>query len=273
MTLIPIQDLADPRLEPYRELNRRNLTRFSGKFIAEGDKLVERLITSRFEVDSLLAEEAIAERFEPQLSPDVPIYVAGREQLEATTGFNFHRGVLACGRRGAPATLQSVLTGLDLAGNSASDATMVVCPDVQDPTNLGSIIRSAAAFGCTAVILGPRCADPLSRRVLRVSMGAALHLPVVESPNLAAAIADLQATAFEVVATVLDPNAQPLSAARRTPRMALLFGSEGHGLSPEWLVRADRWVTIPMHLGIDSLNVAVAAAVVLYHFTANRTVH
>ncbi|MBW8884791.1 MAG: RNA methyltransferase, partial [Planctomycetia bacterium] len=145
-------------------------------------------------------------------------------------------------------------------------ATLVVCPDVQDPTNLGSIIRSTAAFGCDALVLGSKCADPFSRRVLRVSMGAALHLPIIESANLAADVQRLIDADCELIAAVLDQTAEPLAAVRRNPRMALLLGSEGHGLSEEWLQLAHRRVTIPMQLGIDSLNVAIAAAVLLYHF-------
>jgi tRNA G18 (ribose-2'-O)-methylase SpoU len=138
---------------------------------------------------------------------------------------------------------------------------------VQDPTNLGSIIRSTAAFGCSAIVLGPKCADPFSRRVLRVSMGAALHLPIVESRELGADLRELGAAGFELVAAVVDPTAEPLSAFQRGERTAILFGSEGHGLAEDWLALCHRRVTIPMQVGIDSLNVAVAAAVVLYQLT------
>jgi tRNA G18 (ribose-2'-O)-methylase SpoU len=110
-------------------------------------------------------------------------------------------------------------------------------------------------------------ADPFSRRVLRVSMGAALHLPIVESRDLAADLAELAAARFELVAAVLDPAAEPLAKVRRGKRLALLLGGEGHGLAAQWLTLCHRRVTIPMQVGIDSLNVAVAAAVLLYEFT------
>jgi tRNA G18 (ribose-2'-O)-methylase SpoU len=260
MPRLPVDDIDDPRLAPYRELNQRNLTRASGLFIAEGDKVTQRLIASRFPVASLLAEPAAAERYEPLVPAETPIYVAERSLLEATIGFNFHRGVLACGRRIAGRT------AADLA--SGDGATLLVCPDVQDPTNLGSVIRTTAAFGCEGIVLGSRCADPFSRRVLRVSMGAALHLPLVESRDLAADLQSLRQRGFQLVATVIDSTALPLEAFRRPPRLALLLGSEGHGLAPEWIAMCDRRVTIPMRLGIDSLNVAVATAVLLYHCTA-----
>lgn len=262
MSRIVINDLSDPRLGPYRGLNQRNFTRRSGLFIAEGDKVVERLIRSRFGLDSLLAEPAQADRFEPLLLPETPLYVVSRQILESTIGFNFHRGVLACGRRKPGPTIQQMLAE---AGNGRS--IVVVLPDVQDPTNLGSIIRSAAGFGATGVVLGPDCADPLSRRVLRVSMAASLELPIVETRDVADELQALRHAGYELVATVLDADAEPLETAHKPRRLALLFGSEGHGLAPKLIAQCDRRVTIPMQRGTDSLNVAVAAAVLLYHYT------
>lgn len=260
MPLIPIQNLDDPRLACYRDLNQRNLTRLSGLFIAEGEKVVERLLASRFAVESLLAEPPFAERYAPRLDPSVPVYVVPRRLMCQTVGFAFHRGVLACGRRGPVPALQ---TWLEQRGSEP--ATLVVCPDVQDPTNLGSIIRAAAALGGAGLLLGRHCADPFSRRVLRVSMGAALVLPLFETSDLAEDLERLRRAGFERVAAVLDPLALPLPAWRPTPRTALLLGNEGHGLAPPWQARADRRVTIPMQAGIDSLNVAAAAGVLLYH--------
>jgi tRNA G18 (ribose-2'-O)-methylase SpoU len=265
MPRIVIENIDDPRLAPYRELNQRNLTRQSGLFIAEGDKVVERLIASRFSVASVFAEADWAERLATQLPESTPIYVAERKLLEATIAFNFHRGVLACGRR-LPGP-----TAAEIAQASGERATILICSDVQDPTNLGSIIRTAAAFGCAAVVLAGRCADPFSRRVLRVSMGAALHLPIIESRDLAADARELRQHGFSLAATVIDADAQPLSGFRPPPRLALMLGSEGHGLSAESLALCDQQVTIPMQLGIDSLNVAVAAAVFLFHCTATAS--
>jgi tRNA G18 (ribose-2'-O)-methylase SpoU len=262
MPLVPVASIDDPRLACYRELSQSNLTRQSGLFIAEGQKVVERLLASDFEVASLLAEPVFAERYRPQVAADVPIYVASRELLQATIGFKFHRGVLAAGRRKAPLACAPLLAALH-----PPRATLLVCPDVQDPTNLGSIVRSAAAFGAAGLVLGRHCADPFSRRVLRVSMGAALALPIVESNDLAADLPRLADAQFELVAAVLDPTAEPLASSPRSQRLAILLGSEGHGLGEEWLALSHRRVTIPMQLGIDSLNVAIAAAVLLYHYS------
>src|SRR5262245_21047428 len=129
--LVPIEAIDDPRLAPYRELSQRNLTRQSGLFVAEGEKVVERLVDSSFEVASVLAEPCFAGRYEPRLPRNVPIYVAARDVVERTVGFNFHRGVVACGRRNGPFSIESVLTNL-----TQLRPTIVVCPDVQDPTNL-----------------------------------------------------------------------------------------------------------------------------------------
>ncbi|HEY2414016.1 MAG TPA: RNA methyltransferase [Pirellulaceae bacterium] len=261
MPLIPVTSIEDSRLAHYRELSSRNLTRQSGLFIAEGEKVVERLIASGFEIASLLAEPSFAERYQSRVTADTPIYVVSRDVLENTIGFNFHRGILACGHRKPPTSVGDFLTKL-----SRPKATIIACPDVRDPTNLGSIIRSTAAFGCDAILLGRQCADPFSRRVLRVSMGSALHIPIIESRDIMADAKTVAAADFELVAAVLDSTAEPLNVAKRKNRMVLLLGGEGHGLSAEWLELAQRKVTIPMQLGIDSLNVAVAAAVLLYHF-------
>ena len=259
--LVPIESIDDPRLAYYRDLSERNLTRQSGLFIAEGDKVVERLLRSRFEVASVLAEPKYAEALNAMLADETPVYVTERAILQKTVGFQFHRGVVASGRRQPIRDVRAIAEKLAKPG-----ATAVVCPDVQDPTNLGSIIRTAAAFGCAAILLGGRCADPFSRRVLRVSMGAALELPIVECKELTADLAALREMSIEMVAAVIDSSAEPLAAAQRGERLALMLGSEGHGLSADWLQWANRKVTIPMQLGIDSLNVAVAAAVLLFHF-------
>jgi tRNA G18 (ribose-2'-O)-methylase SpoU len=261
MPRIPIPSLDDPRVAPYRQLSQSNLTRGSRLFVAEGDKVVERLVDSSFVTDSLLAEEAWADRLEPRLPPETPIYVVPREFMTELVGFRFHRGVLACGRRQPVPELAAMLPP------AGSPGTILVCPAVQDPTNLGSIIRSAAALGVSSILLGSDCADPFSRRVLRVSMGSVMFLPVRESPDLVADVVALREQhGFDVLATVLDENATPLAEVPRPKRLALVLGSEGHGLDARWLELCPRQITLPMQSGIDSLNVAIAAAVFLYHF-------
>ena len=265
MPRIIVSRSDDPRLADYQDLNQRNLTRQSGKFIAEGDKVVQRLIASPFEVDSIFAEAHWADRLEPLLPAETPIYVADRRLMEQTIGYNFHRGVLAAGLRGPKPALTEVLPGLP------ESAIVLVCPEIHDPTNFGSLIRTAAAFGASAILHGSQCAYPFSRRVLRVSMGAALQIPLIESEDLPKDFQLLREHRFDIAATVLADDAQPLSHAKRAPRQAILLGSEGHGLAEQWLVLSDRRITVPMQSGVDSLNVAIAAAVFLYHFTCTTT--
>jgi tRNA G18 (ribose-2'-O)-methylase SpoU len=203
--------------------------------------------------------------------------------------FNFHRGVLACGRRLPALSLDEALAGAGLptppkpttAGLPATLAalprspakhTILVCPDVKDPTNLGSILRTAAALGAGAAVLGPQCADYLSRRVVRVSMGAALQLPLTETHDVAGCLARLRSQfGYELAAAVVDPAAEPLAKAGRGEKMAIVLGGEAHGLAPDVVALCDRRVTIPMHFGVDSLNVAIAAALFLFHFSQAAT--
>lgn len=263
MTHLNIESLDDPRLGFYRDLNRTNLAECNGRFIAEGWRLVERVLKSRFPLESLLVAEDYVERVSPHLPPGVPMYVAPRRMLSETVGFKFHRGVLACAFRQPGPTAEDLLDRLA----PQQEATIVVCPEIQDPENLGTIIRSSAAFGVDALLLGPGSADPFCRRVLRVSMGTVLELPIAESRDLIGLVDTLAARGgFERVAAVLDDRAVALQSMTRPKRMILLFGNEAAGLSDEWLAHADRLATIAMRRGTDSLNVGVAAGVFLYHF-------
>jgi tRNA G18 (ribose-2'-O)-methylase SpoU len=146
-------------------------------------------------------------------------------------------------------------------------ATIVVAPQITSPDNLGSLLRLSAAFGVDAVVLGRGSADPFSRRALRVSMGAALAVPILEDRDPMQIVHELQSSQFCVVATVVTPDAVPLKLASRPARLALLFGNEAHGLPAAVVEASDLRVTIPVTESVDSLNVSAAAAVVLYHFT------
>jgi tRNA G18 (ribose-2'-O)-methylase SpoU len=261
-----IAAIDDLRLEPYRNLKQSNLTRWSGLFIAEGEKLTRRLLDSDFEAASVLLDRSHVEMFAPLIRLETPVFVVPDKAIEKIVGFNFHRGVLACGRRRPSRSLDEI-------ASRNREATIVVCPDVQDPENMGAILRIGAALGVDAMLNGRRCADPFSRRVLRVSMGAALRLPLIESDDLAADLQRLQAEfRYELLATVLDADAQPLDLMQRRQRTAILFGSEGHGLERSLVQLCDRKVTIPMESGTDSLNVSVAAGIVLHHFLRVATI-
>jgi tRNA G18 (ribose-2'-O)-methylase SpoU len=264
MTHLNIDSLDDPRISFYRDLNTTKLADSSGRFIAEGWRLVERVLKSRYPVESLLVADDYRERVGPHVPADVPMYVAPRHMLSETLGFKFHRGVLACAFRRPGPTVDEILARL----SADQPATVVVCPEIQDPENLGTVIRNSAAFGVDALLIGPGSADPFGRRVLRVSMGSVFELPVAESGDLMGLVDTLaERGGFERIAAVLSGSARPLHSLVRPRRLVLLFGNEAVGLSDEWLRHSDQLATIAMRRGTDSLNVGVAAGVFLYHFS------
>ncbi len=259
--LIEVADAADERLADYRDLRdvelRRHLEAEHGLFLAEGEKVVRRGVEAGFEPRSFLMAprwlDGLADVLE---SSDAPCYVVSEALAEQVTGFHVHRGALASlGRRPLPSVAQ-VLEGA---------RTVLVLEDIVDHTNVGAVLRSAAALGVDAVLLSPRCADPLYRRAVKVAMGAVFSLPWTRLEEWYDALADLSARGFTTVAMTLASDAVPLEeAVAGLDRVALVLGGEGHGLSPRWQRSADRRAVIPMRPGIDSLNVAAAAAVACY---------
>ncbi|WP_169974164.1 TrmH family RNA methyltransferase [Tautonia rosea] len=262
MPLIPLDDLDDPRLISYRHLKATNETRYLPQFVVEGEKLVEQLRDSRYPMESVLLSDRHAERIGPRIPKDVPAFVVDHQKISTLVGFNFHQGAMAVGFRLPPIDPGSIVN------HAAKTLTIVVCPVVQNPENLGTIVRTADVFGVDAVLVGPTCPDPLSRRVLRVSMGTVLDLPVIVLDDLAdRLIAWQRAFGLQLVATVTDSDAEPLDSFARPDRLAIVMGSEAHGLDPEWVARCDQRITIPMRAGAESLNVSVAAGIVLYELS------
>lgn len=257
MTIQHIASIEDPRLEPYRDLRNRHVALDQGMFVAEGRWLAVRLLQSEFQLHSVLVEHRRIDDVAPWLRDNVPLYVIPDKAAPSLVGFDFHRGVLACGVRPAPKSVS------DLSFSERS--TVVMACRLQDPENVGLILRNCAAFGVEAMILGPKCIDPYARRVLRVSMGNAFFTPIAVVDSLETTIADLQRLGFDVAATVLDDTAERLPKFRRRPRQALIFGEESSGITAAGIEAASRTVTLPMAGGADSLNVAVAAGVFLYH--------
>jgi tRNA G18 (ribose-2'-O)-methylase SpoU len=261
MPRIPLTDLADPRLALYRNVKDRELAAAGDLFMAEGLLVVQRLLRSAYPCLSVLCAERKAEAILSDAHPDVPVYVVPDALLHDIVGFKFHTGALAVGRRLPPVSLESVLPRKDAL-------TLVVLPHTNNLENVGSIARISAAFGVDAMILGEECCDPFYRHSLRVSMGTLFSLPLHRSTDLKRDLALLRDTyGVQLAATVLDPAAEPLATAARPQRLALLFGSEAHGLPPDYLALCSRRLTIPMSRGTDSLNVSMSAAIFLYHFT------
>jgi len=234
-----------------------------GRFIAEGELVVRRLLASEYQAESVLLADRRLEEIAPIVPEFVTIYSAPADVVNKIVGFKFHSGVMACGRRGKIMTLD------DLAiCRSEREVNLVILPEIAATDNLGSLIRISSAFGISAMILGEHCCDPFYRQSIRVSMGTIFGMPIVQCSDLMGDLTRLRHEfGVELVASVADESALPLSGAKRSRKMGILFGNEAQGLSKEQVGACDRQVTIPMKLGTDSLNVSVAAGVVLYHFT------
>ena len=257
--LIRVQDAGDPRLSDYVALRdttlRRSLESERGLFIAEGEKVIRRAIEAGHRPRSFL----LAERWLAGLSDlldaasDVPVFVVSEALAEEVTGFHVHRGALASLHRAEPTPMADLL-GL---------RRLVVAEDIVDHTNVGAIIRNAAGLGWDGVLLAPRAADPLYRRSIKVSMGTVFSLPWARVDDWATAIPTLQQAGFTVAALALTPDALALDdlVADSPEKLAIVVGTEGDGLSRRWVAQADVVVQIPMHAGVDSLNVAAATAV------------
>jgi tRNA G18 (ribose-2'-O)-methylase SpoU len=263
--LHPIDDPADPRLEDYRDLRDAELRRRRGLFAVEGRLMVERLLTiSRFRTRSVLATPDSVDALRGPLG-DVGIdaYVASHEVIRDIVGFKFHRGALALGERGESASLTL----------PASARTVVALENVRDPENVGGVLRNAHAFAVDAVVLDADGADPLGRKAIRVSAGAALVVPFARASSWRADLERLKEAGFTLIALTPDPAAPDIAevAARGRERVALLLGSEEFGLSAATRAAADVAARIPMAPGVDSLNVAVAAGIALYRLNARAT--
>jgi tRNA G18 (ribose-2'-O)-methylase SpoU len=257
-----IDSFDDPRIAAFRNLKDRDLASDGGRFIVESEQVVRRLLASDFQTESILLAQRRAAEILPIVPENVPIFIVSDEMMQQVIGFKFHSGVLACGRRKPPATLEQIMNRLPLR------ATIMICPEIANTENLGSLLRIAAGFGADAMLLGERSCDPFYRQSIRVSMGTVFSLNLLQSQDLLSDLRSMKKQwGVELIATVLDESAQPLSEAQRGERVGLLFGNEAQGLPQDILAECDRRVTIPMKLGTDSLNVAIAAAVTLYHFT------
>ncbi len=261
MPIQPLTSLDDPRLAPYRELKDRTLAARHGLFVAEGEHLLRRLLESDFRVASVLMADRRTAELAPIVPADVDVFVLPQDKLNDVVGFRFHAGVLAMGVRKPALTIDDVLR------DDAAAIRLVVCPDLISAENLGSMIRLSAGFGADAMIVGPRSIDPFVRQSVRVSMGTICRLPIVQSADLVRDLSLLHRQwGVQRVATVLHSTALPLTQAPKHARLALMFGNEAQGLDAEVVALSDQRVTMPMHLGTDSLNVAVAAGIFMYHY-------
>jgi tRNA G18 (ribose-2'-O)-methylase SpoU len=260
--VVEVHDADDPRLADYRSLTdvalRTRIEPPHGLFIAEGALVIERALSAGYQLRSALMSPQWLDRTAASLqTSDAPVYVGSEGLLQTVTGFHVHRGALAAVHR----------RPLREFGELLSRARrLVVIEDLVNHTNLGAIFRAAAALGMDGVVLSPESADPLYRRSVRVSMGAVFAVPYARAPRWPAAIEDLRTNGFRVLALTPAPDAVPLDqlGVDADARLAVLLGTEGVGLSAPAAALAEDRVRIPMMAGIDSLNVAAAAAVAFW---------
>lgn len=262
MRIETVTDPEHPGLADFRNLTdvrlRRLLEPAGGLYIAESTKVILRALEAGHRPRAVLLQETWLESLAAALeSHDVPVYVAPAEILEAVTGFDVHRGALASMHRPELPPVAELLR----------DARRVlVLEDLVDHTNVGAVFRAAAGIGADAVLVTPSCADPLYRRAVRVSMGTVLQVPWTRTESWAQTVQQLHGAGFTIAALALREDAVTLDAFAADPpeRLALVLGAEGDGLSRRALAGADAVITIPMLHGVDSLNVAAAAAVALW---------
>jgi tRNA G18 (ribose-2'-O)-methylase SpoU len=260
---IRVEDGRDPRLADYAGVRDPALLVTRGLLIAEGRFVVRRLLQSRRIVcRSLLLNEAAFNAFEdvmPSLPADVDVFVATPDAITAATGFNMHRGCLALAERPASTPMDVLLT---------TARVVVVLERVVDPDNIGAVFRCAEAFGADAVLVSAGCADPFYRKAIRTSSGAALVVPFASAEPWPDVLDTLRAAGFIVVATTPDVSAVEIGEFVGSPRVreriAVVLGTEGKGLTPAALARADVRVRIPMAGALDSLNVGTTAGIVLH---------
>ena len=248
-----VTDPADPRLADYRHMKDRDLSAEGGRFVAESELVVRRLLGSGLPVLSVLATPLRLQTLGDALaSVTCPVFSASQAVLDAITGFHVHRGCLAIGQRPEHVELPPAAR------------TVVVLEDLVSADNIGATARNAAAFGADALVLSPRAADPYYRKAVRVSIGAVFQLPIIRLAAWPDGLGALKQRGFALLGAVVDPDATPLATVVRPPKVALLLGAEGPGLSAAARAACDHLVTIPMAPGADSLNVATAGAVALF---------
>lgn len=261
MKLESLDDADDPRLADYREVKEPVWLRERGRFLAEGRVVIAALLASeRFRARSLLVTQTGLDALAPELAAadaELPVYRVERSLMDRLAGVRFHQGCVAAAQLGEPLSLQRVAV--------ASARHLLLLESVSDPDNVGTSFRNALAFGVDGVLLGPGCAPPLYRKALRTSMGAGLRVPFASADDWPAALSWLRESGFQLLALTPAPDAVELASVRLAPRVALLLGNEGHGLSEAAQALADVRVRISMSDRADSVNVSAAGAIAMHH--------
>ena len=260
-----IESFDLPELQPYRTMRRQLEHREQGIFVAEGEKVVRRLLESRFSVVSVLLPEKWLRELGPLLQArpeDIQVFVAEKALLETLTGFSMYQGLLAVGK------IPPLPTLAEIVARSPKPRLLAAADGLSSAENLGALVRNCAAFTAQALIVGETCNSPFVRRAVRSSMGTVFQLPIVETASLVQALRDLRERGIRCLAAHPHVVGRTLSQVNFAGDCCVVFGSEGYGLSPAVLAACDEAAAIPMPATVDSLNVGSAAAVFLYE--ANR---
>lgn len=270
---IQIDSLQDARVDVFRNLKDPELRDRQGLFIGESALVLRRLLRHPARLHSILIGAHRYPALRPELEAlpaDVPLYVADKQLLSRIAGFHLHRGVLAAGRR--PTAEQSALEPALGHLRARPELCLLLAEGVMDPDNIGALFRNAAAFGVDGILLDPSSADPLYRKAIRVSMGHCLSLPFARSLDWQADLETLR-DSWGLALYGAEPieGASPIWQLPRGARLALLVGSEAHGLSATSLSACQRLFQIPMTGAVPSLNVAVASALMLYELRRGAT--
>jgi tRNA G18 (ribose-2'-O)-methylase SpoU len=263
-----IESLDLPELEPYRTMRRQAEHRQQGIFVAEGEKVVRRLLESTFRVVSVLLPEKWLRELEPLLrarAEEIQVYVAEKALLETLTGYSMYQGLLAVGK------VPPLPMLADVVARSPQPRLLAAADGLCNAENLGALVRNCAAFNAQALIVGETRSSPFLRRAVRGSMGAVFHLPIVETSSLTQGLRDMRERGIRCIAAHPHSDGRTLSQAKLATDCCVVFGSEGYGISPAVLAACDEAAAIPMPPTVDSLNVGSAAAVFLYEANRQRS--
>lgn len=266
--LRPVTDLHTPELAPYRTMRRQLEQREQGIFVAEGEKVVRRLLESAFEVISLLLPQKWYEQYSDLIArrpeSQIEVFIAEKELLEKLTGFTFYQGVLAVGRVPKVVSLEQVID------HSPTPRLFVALDEISNAPNMGGLIRSCVALGVNALVVGETCCSPYLRRSVRSSMGTIFKLPIVESTDLRESIKTLKRKSFRTIAAHAHTEQQSVSKIDFSGDSVIVLGNEEKGISARVLELCDERAVIPMQNEIDSLNVGIAGAIFLYEASRQR---
>jgi tRNA G18 (ribose-2'-O)-methylase SpoU len=262
---IEVTDPLDPQISVFQGLRDHVLRRrreqpngdMAGVFVAEGDLVVERALAAGYELQSILVDAKRTKPMPEVIGDHVPVYAAGPEVLQRITGYHLHRGMLACFVRRELQSFDEAIAG---------SRTVAVIEGVNNPTNLGVILRCAVGLGIDSYYLDPTCCDPLYRRCARVAMGESFKMPYARLEPFPDGLEPLRRAGFELLALTPSDDAEPINRLSygNDARVAVVLGAEGPGLTAETMAYCDRRVKIPMSGGTDSINVGSAAAVAFY---------